>query len=71
VRGNEPNEASEKIRTRASTWPTDKEHERKRNHVRRQASPGNSTEKEPVREKLEQENKINHASDLNGIITSA
>jgi hypothetical protein len=69
MQGNKSSAASEKIQTRASTWPTDEEHERKRNHVRRksrQASIGNSTEKEPV-----QENKLNRASDLNGIITSA
>jgi hypothetical protein len=54
--GNEPSEASEKIQTRASTWPTDEEHEQKRNRTRRksrQADAGNSTKKEPMREKLE------------------
>jgi hypothetical protein len=69
MRGNKSSEASEKIQTRASTWPTDEEHEQKRNHARRksrQASKGNSMEKEPM-----QENKLNRASDLNGIITSA
>jgi hypothetical protein len=74
VRGNKSSEASEKIQTRVSTWPTDEELERKRNHARRksrQASTGNLTEMEPVQEKLEQENKLNRASDLNGIITSA
>jgi hypothetical protein len=62
VRANKSSEANEKIQTRASTWPTEEEHERKRNHARRksrQASARNSTEKEHVQEKLEQENKLN------------
>jgi hypothetical protein len=51
VRGNKSNEASEKIQT----WPIDEEHERKRNRARRksrQASAGNSTEKNPCRRNL-------------------